>query len=266
MPKFSEFQFRTQPKFKQSEIQGIVRSAIPMKTLVIYCSTLVRQIPKKVADYFGDEVYPGENILNEAGNKVGSTRTLFAESNGGGRTISALQSISAMEYLFHLQNVVVVHHSFCGLTGCDGRRKNVALAGDRRSVRKRGAHGSPRSDWVRLEGGIHPIPDSTPRGLWVFTDMENWAEIRRRVLVDGLSKRAACRAYDIHWDTLPRSSGIPSRPATAAPPRGPGPSSTPSWASSTRSSRTTRRPRGSSGTPRDASSSGSATSTATGAA
>src|SRR5512144_1026454 len=32
--------------------------------------------------------------------------------------------------------------------------------------------------------------------------MENWAEIRRRVLVDGLSKRAACREYDIHWDTL----------------------------------------------------------------
>src|SRR6516165_10717592 len=32
--------------------------------------------------------------------------------------------------------------------------------------------------------------------------MENWAEIRRRVLVDGLSRRAACRQYDIHWDTL----------------------------------------------------------------
>src|SRR3954471_7973751 len=32
--------------------------------------------------------------------------------------------------------------------------------------------------------------------------MENWAEIRRRVLVDGLSKRAACREYQIHWDTL----------------------------------------------------------------
>ncbi len=36
----------------------------------------------------------------------------------------------------------------------------------------------------------------------MYTDMENWAEIRRRVLVDGLSKRAACREYDIHWDTL----------------------------------------------------------------
>src|SRR5512142_1144891 len=32
--------------------------------------------------------------------------------------------------------------------------------------------------------------------------MENWAEIRRRVLVDGLSQRAACRQYSIHWDTL----------------------------------------------------------------
>jgi transposase len=36
----------------------------------------------------------------------------------------------------------------------------------------------------------------------VYTDMENWAEIRRRVLVDGLSKRAACRQYNVHWDTL----------------------------------------------------------------
>src|SRR3954454_2075726 len=32
--------------------------------------------------------------------------------------------------------------------------------------------------------------------------MENWAEIRRSVLVHGLSKRAACREYDLHWDTL----------------------------------------------------------------
>ena len=36
----------------------------------------------------------------------------------------------------------------------------------------------------------------------MYTDMENWAEIRRRVLVDGLSRRAACRACGIHWKTL----------------------------------------------------------------
>src|SRR5882672_9511239 len=32
--------------------------------------------------------------------------------------------------------------------------------------------------------------------------MENWTEIRRRVLVDGQSKRSVCREFDIHWDTL----------------------------------------------------------------
>jgi transposase len=34
--------------------------------------------------------------------------------------------------------------------------------------------------------------------------MHDWAEIRRRVLVEGLSKRAACRQYDLHWSTLQR--------------------------------------------------------------
>src|SRR5262245_63098473 len=51
-----------------------------------------------------------------------------------------------------------------------------------------------------------------PRGLWVYTNREIWAEIRRRVLVDGLSKRAACRAYDIHWDTLKKILGHAAPP------------------------------------------------------
>jgi hypothetical protein len=32
--------------------------------------------------------------------------------------------------------------------------------------------------------------------------MEFWTEIRRRVLAGELSKRAASREYDLHWDTL----------------------------------------------------------------
>ena len=36
----------------------------------------------------------------------------------------------------------------------------------------------------------------------MFTNMELWAEIRRRVLSGELSKRAACREYEIHWGTL----------------------------------------------------------------
>src|SRR5512142_328390 len=52
--------------------------------------------------------------------------------------------------------------------------------------------------------------------------MEKWAEIRRRVLVDGLSKRAACRAYDVHWDTLQKILEHPEPPGyrrTAPRPR-----------------------------------------------
>ena len=36
----------------------------------------------------------------------------------------------------------------------------------------------------------------------MITDMELWTEVRRRVLTQELSKRAACREYGIHWQTL----------------------------------------------------------------
>src|SRR5262249_56110137 len=42
--------------------------------------------------------------------------------------------------------------------------------------------------------------------------MENWAEIRRRVLVDGLSRRAACREYGIHYKTLTKILTHPEPP------------------------------------------------------
>ena len=116
MNKFSGYEFRNQPWFDSDKFEGW-NQAIPMKTLVIYCfDPRASEIPKAVADYFGDEVYPGENILDEAGNRIGHTRTLFTESNGGGRAVAALQSVAMMDYLFNVKNVVVVHHSFCGLT------------------------------------------------------------------------------------------------------------------------------------------------------
>src|SRR5262249_9173090 len=55
------------------------------------------------------------------------------------------------------------------------------------------------------------------RGTRVFTDMEKWAEIRRRVLVDGLGKRAACRAYGIHFKTLRKILTHPEPPAFRRP-------------------------------------------------
>jgi carbonic anhydrase len=39
---------------------------------------------------------------------------MFTVTNGGGRAASALMTVAEMDYLFNVQNVVVVHHSFCG--------------------------------------------------------------------------------------------------------------------------------------------------------
>ena len=36
----------------------------------------------------------------------------------------------------------------------------------------------------------------------MLTNMEIWAEVRRRVLAGEISKREACREYRLHWDTL----------------------------------------------------------------
>jgi len=121
MTKYSEFEFRTQPWFQESwfERSSFVGFSkfIPMKTIVIHCfDPRAAEIPQAVADHFGDEVYPGENILDERGNRIGNTRTLFVVSNAGGRALSALQSVATMDYLFQVQKVVVVHHSFCGAT------------------------------------------------------------------------------------------------------------------------------------------------------
>lgn len=38
----------------------------------------------------------------------------------------------------------------------------------------------------------------------MYTDMERWIDVRRAVLAEGMSKRAACRRFGLHWDTLKR--------------------------------------------------------------
>src|SRR5271165_3281225 len=116
MSKFSAFEYRKQPGFDMRTFEG-ANQAIPMKTLVIYClDPRAVEIPQAVADYFGDEVYPGEIITDENGTRVGSTRTLFTTTNAGGRAAFALECVAAMDYIFDVKNVVVVHHSFCGTT------------------------------------------------------------------------------------------------------------------------------------------------------
>jgi transposase len=44
----------------------------------------------------------------------------------------------------------------------------------------------------------------------VYTNMHDWTEIRRRVLVEGMSKRAACAEFDLHWSTLAKILDVPA--------------------------------------------------------
>jgi len=117
MKDFNQLTYRNQPTYDEAALRQILSSVIPVKTIVIHCmDPRVTEIPEVVAARLGGEVYPGEVIYNEEGRKVGSTRTLLPITTAGGRAVSALQSITTMEYLFGVENVVVVHHSFCGTT------------------------------------------------------------------------------------------------------------------------------------------------------
>jgi carbonic anhydrase len=116
MSEFSNFEYRKQPGFDMNTFAG-ANQAIPMKTLVIHCvDPRAVEIPRAVAEYLGEEVYPGEIITDKNGSAVGSTRTLFVSTNAGGRAAFALECVAAMDYIFNVKNVVVVHHSFCGTT------------------------------------------------------------------------------------------------------------------------------------------------------
>jgi carbonic anhydrase len=109
----SGYEVRTQPGFDTSQFMGL-GDVIPMKTLVIHCfDPRATEVPNAVAKYLPDEVYPGEEVLNDAGNKVGHSRTMFTLTNGGGRAANALSAVATSDFIFPLKNVVVVHHSFC---------------------------------------------------------------------------------------------------------------------------------------------------------
>ena len=117
MGKFDRYAFSAQPSFNEAATREAFSRAVPLKTLVIYCyDPRAAEIPDAVAKLFGDEVFPGEIILDGAGNRVASSTTIFPVIVAGGRAIDALRSITVAQHLFGIQNIVVVHHSHCGAT------------------------------------------------------------------------------------------------------------------------------------------------------
>ena len=117
MRKFDRYAFSAQPSFNEAATREAFSHAVPLKTLVIYCyDPRAAEIPDVVAKLLDDEVFPGEIILDGAGNRVASSTTIFPVIVAGGRTIDALRSITVAQHLFGIQNIVVVHHSHCGAT------------------------------------------------------------------------------------------------------------------------------------------------------
>ncbi|MBX9902325.1 MAG: carbonic anhydrase [Burkholderiaceae bacterium] len=107
-------------KMQGYEFEGIrqfFHSAIPLKTLVIACpDPRASGAVDAVAREFNQISWPGEIIRDANGTKVGSTMNVGAVITTGGRAQDALRSITALHHLIGLENVVVVHHTWCGLT------------------------------------------------------------------------------------------------------------------------------------------------------
>ena len=117
MGNFDRYAFSASPSFNEAETREAFSRAVPLKTLVIYCyDPRAAEIPQAVAELFGDEVFPGQVILDASGNCVASSTTMFPIVVAGGRAIDALRSITVAQHLFGIQNIVVVHHSHCGAT------------------------------------------------------------------------------------------------------------------------------------------------------
>jgi len=113
---FDAYAFSKQPGFHEPTVRKAFAKAVPLRTVVVYCyDPRAVGIPAAVAREFG-EVYPGDIITDEQGNKVASTTSLFDVVVAGGRAIDALRSITVAQHLFGIKNIVIVHHTHCGAT------------------------------------------------------------------------------------------------------------------------------------------------------
>src|SRR5262252_2205009 len=111
------YAFSKKAGFVETEMRKAFKQAVPLRTVVIYCyDPRAVGIPHAVAKALPGEVYPGKIVLDEQGKKVASTTTNFPVVVAGGRAVDALRSITVAQHLFGIENIVVVHHTYCGAT------------------------------------------------------------------------------------------------------------------------------------------------------
>jgi carbonic anhydrase len=114
---FNTYAFSKQPGFVETEMRKAFKQAVPLRTVAVYCyDPRAVNIPHALAKAMPGEVYPGEIVRDEGGKKIASTTTIFPVIVAGGRAIDALRSITVAQHLFGIENIVVVHHTYCGAT------------------------------------------------------------------------------------------------------------------------------------------------------
>ena len=101
MSKFDRYAFSASSSYDEVKTRGAFSHSVPLKTRVIYCcDPMAAEIPQTVAKLFGDEVFPGQVMLDDSGNRVASSTTMFPVIVAGGRAIDAMRSITMAQHLF----------------------------------------------------------------------------------------------------------------------------------------------------------------------
>src|SRR5215469_10879814 len=109
--------FSKQPAFVETEMRKAFKQAVPLRTVVVYCfDPRAVNIPHAVAKAMPGEVYPGEVVCDKQGKKIASTTTIFPVVVAGVSAVDLLRSITVAQYLFGRENIIVVHHSYSGVT------------------------------------------------------------------------------------------------------------------------------------------------------
>ena len=114
---FDQYAFSKQPGFVEPEVRQAFKHAVPLRTVVVHCyDPRAARIPHAVAQTMPGEIYPGEIQYDDSGRKIASTTTIFPVVVAGGRAADALRSITIAQHLFGIENIVIVHHTWCGGT------------------------------------------------------------------------------------------------------------------------------------------------------
>jgi carbonic anhydrase len=114
---FDTYAFSKQSGFVEPQMREAFKQAVPLRTVAIYCyDPRAVNIPHALAKAMPGEVYPGEIVRDGHGKKVASTTTIFPVVIAGGRAVDALRSVTVAQHLFGIENIVVVHHTYCGAT------------------------------------------------------------------------------------------------------------------------------------------------------